>query len=212
MTATGFANLHPFFVHAPLVLIPTAAIMVWLGRMIRKDGFDTATFFITVAAALGALAAMASGLWTEGTFLRDQALDELVNKHAQNGIALTVIASVAGLLAVAEWRGWIGGRAWWLRGLLLTWAAIGAATGGHSGARLVYIHGVAVARGAMCSGRNPMPMSRAGARRSAGNRLKRRTGHGGLICPRLFSAGASTWSCSSTCKRWVMRVGSSRRF
>ncbi len=37
----GFANIHPFFVHAP-VLIPTAAAMVWLGRRIRTSGFELA--------------------------------------------------------------------------------------------------------------------------------------------------------------------------
>jgi uncharacterized membrane protein len=141
----GFANFHPFFVHAPLVLIPTAALMLWLRRFVAKEGFDTATLGVTVAAALGALAAMASGFFAEGTFPSDARLGELVGKHQINGVVLTIIASVAALWALAEWRGLLGKRVWWIRALLLTWATIGAATGGHSGAKLVYVHGAAVA-------------------------------------------------------------------
>jgi uncharacterized membrane protein len=140
----SFANVHPFFVHAPLVLIPTAALMVWLGRIVRKEGFDTATLLLTVAAALCALAAMTSGLLTDGTFPRPDSLNELLTKHEINGIVLTIVASVAALLSIAERRGWLGGRAWWLRALLLTWASIGAFTSGHNGAQLVYLHGAAV--------------------------------------------------------------------
>ena len=46
----GFANTHTFFVHAPVVLIPTAAAMVWLGRRIRTRGFELGKYLITVAA------------------------------------------------------------------------------------------------------------------------------------------------------------------
>lgn len=48
---TGFANIHPFFVHTPLVLVPVAALMVWLGRKISQPGFDTAVLLLTVFAA-----------------------------------------------------------------------------------------------------------------------------------------------------------------
>lgn len=84
-SADGFLNVHPFFVHAPLVLIPLAAVMTWLGRKVRKDGFDTATLLITLAAALAALAAMGTGWSTKGTFPRDEALRELMEKHETNG-------------------------------------------------------------------------------------------------------------------------------
>jgi hypothetical protein len=141
-----FANLHPFFVHAPLVLLPTATIGVWLGRRIRKEGFELASLLLTVAAALGALSALVSGLGTDGTFPRDALLDELVRKHQYNGIAVTVIASLAAVLALVERRGLVGSRAFWVRALLLTWASIGVVTAGHSGASLVYLHGAAVKR------------------------------------------------------------------
>jgi uncharacterized membrane protein len=140
----GFANVHPFLVHAPVVLIPTAAIMVLVGRKVRKEGFDTATFLLTVAAAAGTVAALASGLSTDGTFPHDPHVGELIKKHEYNGIALTVITSVAALLAIAEWRRLVRIRLWWLRAALLTWASIGAMTAAHSGATLVYQHGAAV--------------------------------------------------------------------
>jgi uncharacterized membrane protein len=140
----GFANIHPFFVHAPLVLIPTAAAMVWVGRAVRKDGFDTATLLITIAAALGALAAMTSGYLTDGTFVADEATRVLLNQHQINGTVLAIVSSLAALMAVAERRGLVGRRAWWLRAAILLWATVGVVFNGHNGAQLVYQHGVAV--------------------------------------------------------------------
>jgi uncharacterized membrane protein len=139
----GFANLHPFFVHAPLVFIPTAAAMVWLGRAIRKEGFDTATLLVTLAGATGAIIALATGLQAASS-AEAPALAEFVYKHKTNGIALTVVTTIATLVSLAEWRGWLTKKAWWLKGALLTWAAIGTVFSGHNGAVLVYRHGVAV--------------------------------------------------------------------
>jgi hypothetical protein len=139
-------NHHPFFVHAPIVLIPLAAVMVWLSRAVRKEGFETATLLITLAGVAGALGALISGLLADGSFPADAMLAELVQKHEYNGIAVTVIGSVAALVSLAEWRGFLPKKVWWIKGALLTWCAIGCFTGGHSGAHLVYEHGAAVAR------------------------------------------------------------------
>jgi uncharacterized membrane protein len=142
----GFVNIHPFFVHAPVGLIPIAATMIWVGRKIKKDGFDTATFLIVVAAALASIASMLSGLQASDTVPQDAALAELVWQHKINSIVVTIVTSVVALLAIADWRRWIKWRLWWVRGALLTWAAIGVAFSAHGGATLVYKHGAAVVR------------------------------------------------------------------
>jgi hypothetical protein len=133
-------NLHPFFVHAPLVLIPLAAVFVWFRR---ANGL---TLFVTVAAAIAALVAMASGLVALDTIVVEPGFAEVLRQHRINGIVLAAVSSVAAMLAVAEWRGWITARAWWVRALVLTWMSVGTFYAGHSGATLVYVHGVAVKR------------------------------------------------------------------
>jgi hypothetical protein len=87
---------------------------------------------------------MASGLSTGVSFAHDAAAAKLLEQHQINGVVLAIIASVAALLALAEWRGLVGKRVWWLRAAILTWAAIGAVFSGHNGAKLVYQHGAAV--------------------------------------------------------------------
>jgi uncharacterized membrane protein len=143
-SADGFLNIHPFFVHAPLVLLPLAAIMTWLGLLLRKDGFDTATRLITLAAALSALAAMGSGLSAKGSFPVNAALGALMAKHESNGIVLTVLSSIAALLAIGQWRGILGKRSFCVRTAILTFVAIGVFFSGFMGAQMVYLHGAAV--------------------------------------------------------------------
>jgi len=141
-----FANVHPFFVHAPLVLIPTAAAFLLIGRKVRTAGFSTATLLVTIAAAITALMATASGLVAEGTLRPDPALDVVLRQHKINGCIMPGIVTIAALLAIAETRGWLTPRAWWLRTALLLWATIGVVYIGHSGATMVFLHGAAVAR------------------------------------------------------------------
>jgi hypothetical protein len=59
----GFTNIHTFFFHPPVVLVPTAR-RPWSGsgRRIRTSGFELATYVITVAASATALMAMLAGL------------------------------------------------------------------------------------------------------------------------------------------------------
>ena len=130
---SAFANVHPFFVHAPLVLIPATALMTWAGRWMREGGFETATRLLVVAAALGAVAAMTSGLLTDGTFAHDAPLGAIIRQHEINGIVVTAILSVTALVTIAEWRRMIPSRLWWIRAALLTWATVGTFTIGHSG-------------------------------------------------------------------------------
>jgi uncharacterized membrane protein len=140
----SFANVHPFFVHAPLVLIPLAAVMSALGRRIKQPGFDLAVLLITVGAALGALAAMVSGLTAPATFAQSAAMAETLQKHQINGVILGAVSSLIALLAIAEWRGLGKNWLWWVRMALLVWVSVGAVFSGHNGARLVYQYGAAV--------------------------------------------------------------------
>lgn len=140
----GFLNYHPFFVHLPLVLIPVAAVTTWLGRKIKKEGFDVATAMASVAAAVGGLLALASGWVAERTVASEGALAQLMEKHEMNGIVVTAIACVVAMLTVAQRRGWLGARTWWPRAVLLTFAAIGVVFSGQMGAEMVYLHGAGV--------------------------------------------------------------------
>ena len=144
MTALdGYANFHPFFVHAPLAFIPLALVMTVLGRRNRDAGFNRATLLVTVAAGLTALVAMATGLRATNT-LTGAPLGLPLDQHQINGCALGIVCGISALLATGEWLGWLGNRAWWLRAAMIAWCTIGCFFCGHSGAKLVYQHGAAV--------------------------------------------------------------------
>jgi uncharacterized membrane protein len=142
--APSFLNLHPLFVHAPLVLVPLAAVMTWLGHAVRKDGFDLATLLITVAAAVTAVLALVSGWWAEGTFPANPAMHDLMENHETLAVVVTTTTAIAALLAFVAWRGVGGARVFWARGGVLTFATLAVLVGGHWGAQLVYLHGAAV--------------------------------------------------------------------
>ena len=62
----------------------------------------------------------------------------------------------------------------------------------------------------MCSGRNPMPMSRAGMRRRIGNQ-SRQSKRERWCGAGPTSIGEMMRFCKKTCRRWVRIVGGSRR-
>ena len=125
-------NIHPFFVHAPLVLIPLTALFVVLTRFIRRDGFELAALLINAGAALAAIAAMWTGYVAKDSVTANPAFAELLTQHQINGSILPGIITVVAALSFAQWRGWLKGWAFWLRLALLIWATVGTFYGGHS--------------------------------------------------------------------------------
>jgi len=62
-----------------------------------------------------------------------------------------------------------------------------------------------------CSGRNPSPKRRAGIRETYGTPVSNRSNSGGLTFDVAASVGAINVFCMMSCRRWVARVGKSRR-
>lgn len=141
---SGFLNLHPFFVHVPLVLLPLAAVMGVLGRKAGNEGFETATRLITLAGAIGGVTAVFSGWAADGSFHTTPALRALIEQHEVSGLAAAGLAAVAAGIAVAQLRGAAAPWLLWARTGLLAFAAVAVVIGGHQGAQLVYLHGAAV--------------------------------------------------------------------
>jgi uncharacterized membrane protein len=133
---------HPFFVHAPLVLIFFSAVFLWIGRKLKQDAWDLATLFVTCCAALTAVAAVISGFLAADAL--QGAFPDEVFQHRTNAIVITSLILVCAVLALLERRRVIAPKLWWIRAALCSFAAWGVFFNGWSGAQLVYVHGASV--------------------------------------------------------------------
>ena len=92
-------NLHPMFVHYPLVLLPLALVFqTWavLGR--REDAGRVARWLLWIG-AVGALAAAGTGLLAEGSVEHPEAAHEVIELHET--LMLTTAGLAAGLAVLA---------------------------------------------------------------------------------------------------------------
>ena len=139
----GMENLHPLFVHFPVVLLPLALLFQALGMARRREELQRAAAWLLYLGTLGALAAAGTGLLAAGKVEVPDAAIEVIELHeflmlSTTGLAVA-LALVAGL-----------GRRWipqavpkiLLVGLLLLSGVL--AVGADRGAQLVYQFGVSV--------------------------------------------------------------------
>jgi uncharacterized membrane protein len=142
-------ELHPFFVHFPIALIVTAALLDWVRwfsdrARLLATGFWGGTTPLLILAFLGAAAAVTTGLLDEDRAERGNAvLHDLIETHQ------TLAFITAGLLAVVVlWRVALRGAfpqrssVPYLILLLAVVATVGI--GAYYGGMMVYGHGAGV--------------------------------------------------------------------
>ncbi len=138
---------HPFVVHFPLALGPTAALALASARLLRDDRH--AAVLATVgtwnlgAAAVAAVAAVATGLAAVIGLHIDAAAQHAVAVHVKWAILTSIM-----LVLLAVWRGagsQQASRPSMLFVLLLLAATFGLAATGYLGAQNVYRHGIGIA-------------------------------------------------------------------
>ncbi len=93
-------NIHPLLVHFPLALLPAATLVYCLAIVGRRDSWAWAGLWMLVLGALGAAAAVASGLWAApGVMVAVSVKEQLLNPH--RNLMLAVLGLSAGLTAWA---------------------------------------------------------------------------------------------------------------
>ncbi|HJN14452.1 MAG TPA: DUF2231 domain-containing protein [Armatimonadota bacterium] len=133
-------NIHPLFAHFPIALLITAFALEALGLLLNNDRVLYAAAINIVLGAVGAVAAVATGLVAEGGMSAGDAAVALAREHK-----LYTLLALAMAAPLAAWRVWRGDRiSKPARGaylvLMLVMLAV-VAIGAHSGGRLVYEFG-----------------------------------------------------------------------
>jgi len=138
-------NLHPVFVHFPLVLLPLALVFQLLGMLRKSHEWQRVALVLLVLGTVGAAAAVLSGLEAEEEVEVPEAAVEAIEQHE---ILMKICGGFALLLTVL---GLLGRRfearampVILLAGLALLNGLL--VIGADRGALLVYKHGVSVAK------------------------------------------------------------------
>jgi uncharacterized membrane protein len=130
-------NIHPVLVHFPIALLSAAALMYWLGFLARRESWLWTGLWTLVLGALGAAAAVGSGLYAEpGVMLAPSVKTALLAYHKRIMIAVLILSAALALWAVAARPMPTRGRGVFLATLVVVVALI--AKGADYGGRMVY--------------------------------------------------------------------------
>jgi uncharacterized membrane protein len=130
-------NIHPLLVHFPIALLSAAALMYWLGFLARRESWLWTGLWTLVLGALGAAAAVGSGLYAEpGVMLAPSVKTALLANHKRIMIAVLILSAALALWAMAARPMPARGRVVFLATLVVVVALI--AKGADYGGRMVY--------------------------------------------------------------------------
>lgn len=136
--------IHPIFVHFPAALLPLAALLALLS--IRRETFRDAAALTVYLATLGALLAVALGLYEHEPY-EHSAIGELVSGHERVGLVtlgIALVASVALFVGRRSGKDPVGKP--WFAAILVV-AALAVTAAGDTGGDLVYEHAAGVQGG-----------------------------------------------------------------
>lgn len=94
----GMENLHPVFVHFPVVLLPLALVFQALAVWRRREDVQGVALWLLWLGTLGALAAAGSGLLAEGEVQVPEAAWDVIELHEVLMLIATGVALGLSLL------------------------------------------------------------------------------------------------------------------
>lgn len=150
-------NAHPYFVHFPIVLLPTALLFWVLAVVFRRDDLFRFGSWLLCLGILSAAVAVATGLWAMDRMGHDFPGHDLVHVHRDFMLVASALAALAAIAAFFARNT----RRRLVRGMLsagLLAAVLVAALGADRGARLVYVHGIGT-RKAVHEEKSPPPVT-----------------------------------------------------
>lgn len=135
-------NIHPMFVHFPVAFLPGAFLLFALGIVFKKTELNAAGRACLYLAAAGALAAVITGLFAEGSFPHNDTIHRMMETHET--LAWLVLAITGVLTAWSFFQAEHRPKAAWGFLALLGLANLVIMQGADIGARMVYLEGAAV--------------------------------------------------------------------
>ncbi len=128
-------NIHPLFVHFPIVLALVAALFEILSLILKRESFYNMASGLVILTAIAAIATTITGLVAESTVPHPDVAHPLMDTHK-------TIELVGGSLSIvsALWVIFLKKKARLLRTVLIV--AVAISYGGFYGGRLVYDYGI----------------------------------------------------------------------
>ncbi|MBI5238340.1 MAG: DUF2231 domain-containing protein [Deltaproteobacteria bacterium] len=140
---SSMMNIHPMLIHFPIALLSAFLAMELLGFIFKKEDLRTAATWMLYLGTLGAMVAVAAGLYAASTVSHSEEVHPIILKHRNLGIT---VLSLGVILSI--WRIMAGGRftnKGQLVHLFLALVMVIAMTfGADLGGLMVYKYGVAV--------------------------------------------------------------------
>lgn len=136
-------NVHPMFVHFPIVLLAVGLLFDGLGYFLKKPSLSQAGWWCFGLGVISAIVTVFTGLQAEDTVSLNPAAHEVLETHEHFQIYSTIV--FVGLLI---WRSLKRGAVPHLASayFIVTALAVGAILyGSHFGGKLVYEYGVGTA-------------------------------------------------------------------
>ena len=136
-------DIHPLFVHFPIVLLILAGAFDLIAVIRREETFHRAAWFALFSGVLAAIATVLTGLRAEDTVAHGGAAHGLMERHEFFAFTLLGITVAALLLRPKPEKGrrWMIGTV--VAEIVLIWPLVMAT--GYYGGELVYGHGVGTA-------------------------------------------------------------------
>lgn len=135
--AEHLQNIHPLLVHFPIALLPAATLIYCIAILGRRETWAWMGLWMLVMGALGAAAAVATGLWAApGVMLAVSVKENLLLPHRNLMLAVLALSTILTLWAIAARPLPDRGRYAFVALLIVTVALI--AKGADYGGRMVY--------------------------------------------------------------------------
>lgn len=135
--ASHLQNIHPLLVHFPIAFLYGAALLYFLGSISASERLKWTALWMLVLGALGAAAAVASGLYAApGLMVSMSVRHELLRNHKRLMIATSAVTGVLTVWALAARPMPTRGRYVFLAGLIAVMCLITA--GADIGGEMVY--------------------------------------------------------------------------
>ena len=139
--------IHPMLVHFPIALILTALALDVLGMLFKSERIRAAVLPVLALAVLGAIAAIAAGLYAESQLkaVTDE-INGLIGTHETMALSTLGAATLALIFrALAEYRKSIEGIPGQISFIFLLIATLLVGVTGYFGGELVFSHGAGTA-------------------------------------------------------------------
>ncbi len=138
------SNIHPLIVHFPIALIIVVFILDLLGALSRQKSIVSAANILSIFAALGAVAAVVTGLIAEESVWHTDEAHELIELHETIGFTVLGAALVSLIFRPAIKKKKSKNSLLWVAVIISLAAAVLVGYEGYLGGEIVFRHGTGI--------------------------------------------------------------------